>query len=353
MRLAIVGLGQIAELVIPPYLARDEFEIVAICDRRQTRLDRWSALLPGVLATTELDEMLRSDADVVDILVPTPLHGGIAVRVLDAGFHVQVQKPIARSLEDCDRMLVAARRTGAVLRVLEDYLFFPPMVRLRDVVRSGDIGDPVGLHMKIVATGRGGWEVPMSSMAWQFEQALDGRGMLVFDHGWHQLALAEAMFGPVARIFAWVGDTRPAPDIAPQILLDAPSTLVWEHKNGVRGVLDITLAPDMYFRSDFYTGDERVEVTGSRGYVRCNRISACGVQEPSVVVYAEGETRSFHALDDTLPAGFEGSTAHAVDVFTGWATPVMGVYEARSVLAALEAAVMSATTGTVVVVSDG
>ena len=147
-----------------------------------------------------------------------------------------------------------------------------------------------------------------------------------------------------------MGGTRPAPEIAPQILLDAPSTLVWEHETGVRGVLDITFAPDMYFRSDFYTGDERVEVTGSRGYVRCNRISACGVQEPSIVVYAEGETRSLHALDDTLPAGFEGSAAHAVDVFTGGATPVMGVDEARSVLAALEAAVTSAATGAVVAV---
>ena len=193
----------------------------------------------------------------------------------------------------------------------------------------------------------------MSSMVWQFEQALDGRGMLVFDHGWHQLALAQSLFGPVARIFAWIGATQPAPDLAPQITLDAPSTLVWEHTNGVRGVLDITLAPDMYFRSDFYTGDERVEVTGSRGYVRCNRISAGGIQEPSVVAYSEGETTSYHALGDTLPAGFRASAAHAVDVFTQQESPVMGVERARSVLAALEAAIESADTGTVVPVSGG
>ena len=125
------------------------------------------------------------------------------------------------------------------------------------MVGSGEIGDPVGIHMKIVATGRGGWDIPMSSMAWQFEQALDGRGMLVFDHGWHQLALAQSLFGPVTRIFAWVGGTQPAPELAPQILLDAPSTLVWEHANGIRGVWDVTLAVDMHLRSDYYTNDER------------------------------------------------------------------------------------------------
>jgi len=96
------------------------------------------------------------------------------------------------------------------------------------------------------------------------------------------------------EIFGWVGAT----EIVPGIVLDAPSTLVWEHENGVRAVLDITFAPDMYFRSDYYTGDERVEVTGRSGFVRLNRISARGIQEPSVEVYREGEIRGYHALPD-------------------------------------------------------
>jgi predicted dehydrogenase len=136
--------------------------------------------------------------------------------------------------------------------------------------------------------------------------------------------------------------------VAPHITLDAPSTLVWEHENGVRGVMEVTLAPDTYFRSDYYTCDERVEVTGARGYVRCNRVSACGIQEPSVVVYREGEMRGYHALDDTPPAAFRASTAHAVDVFTKGADPVMSAKAARNVLAALEAAIESSRAGTTV-----
>ena len=47
----------------------------------------------------------------VDVLVPTPAHGEVVCRVLEAGRHVQVQKPLARSLEDADRMLAAAAAT--------------------------------------------------------------------------------------------------------------------------------------------------------------------------------------------------------------------------------------------------
>jgi predicted dehydrogenase len=346
IRLGVVGLGQISELVLPTYAAHADVEVVGLCDLNQARQERWGRVFPNALCTSDISELLRTRADVIDVLVPTPAHGAVVTQVLDAGFHAQVQKPIARSLTDADAMLAAAARTGATLRVLEDYLFYPPLVQLHDIVQSGELGAPTGVHMKIVNTGRGGWDIPESSFRWQFEQARDGRGMLVFDHGWHQLAIAYWLFGPIRRIFGWIGSTQVAPDIAPEITLDAPSTLVWEHNNGVRGVLDITLAPDTYFRSDYYTCDERVEVTAGRGFVRCNRVSAYGIQEPSVVVYSEGETRGYHALADNPPDAFAASTQNFVDVFTGRdQLPVMNGETARAVLEVLLTALDSARTG--------
>ena len=340
-----MGLGQIAELVLPAYLARDDVDVVAACDHDADRLARWRPDLPDATLTTEIAAVLAAAPDVVDVLVPTPLHATVALPIIEAGFAVQLQKPIARSLEDCLRLTHAARANGTMLRVLEDYVYFPPLVRLRDVVRAGELGEPVGLHMKIVSTGRGGWDVLPQSYVWQFEQTRDGRGMLVFDHGWHQLAVASWLFGPIRRIFAWLGET----EIVPGIVMDAPSTLIWEHENGVRALLDISFAIDMYFRSSHYTGDERIEVTGKRGYVRTNRISAQGVQEPAVLLYRDGETREFHDLDDRPPDAFRASTAHALDFYRGVVTDaVMGADESMHVLTALVAALESHRLGHVV-----
>ena len=342
IRIAVVGLGQIAELVVPTYLERDDVVVVGICDRDISQLDRWRARCPDARATASLDELLTIDADVVDVLVPTPLHAEVVEQVFSAGYHVQVQKPLARDLAGAQRMLAARDAAGATLRVLEDYLFFPPLLKMRDIIAEGEIGDPLSVHMKIVANGRGGWDLPERSMRWQFEQMRDGRGMLVFDHGWHQLAVASWLFGPIGRIFAWLGET----EIVPGVVMDAPSTLIWEHVNGVRAVLDITFAIDMYFRSSHYTGDERIEVTGSRGYVRTNRISAQGVQEPAVVLYRDGETRAFHDLDDRPPDAFRASTAHALAFYRGEVDkPVMGADDSLHVLTALLAALESSATG--------
>ncbi len=342
LRLGVVGLGQISELVLPAYLRRRDVEIVGLCDPDAGRLRRWAGALPEAVATARLGELLASGPDVIDVLVPTPLHGDVVTEVLEAGVHVQVQKPIARDLAAARRMLEAAEAGGLVLGVLEDYRCYPPLVRLKEIVDSGEIGAPAGAHLKIVANGRGGWEVPPSSYRWQFEQALDGRGMLVFDHGWHQLAIATWLFGRVQRVFGWVGRT----EVVPGIVLDAPSTLVWEHENGVRVVLEIVFAPDMYFRSDYYTGDERVEVTGTRGFVRCNRISARGIQEPSVVVYRDGEIRAAHALADDPPDAFDAMAARSVAYFTGdRPDQVMDGREAEHVLAALLAGLASSDRG--------
>jgi predicted dehydrogenase len=346
VRVAIVGLGQVSELCLPAYVGRDDAQVVGLCDHNPARLARWHEVFADATTTTDLEELLRIDADVVDVLVPTPAHGDVVCAALDAGFHVQVQKPLARSLEDADEMLTRARERGAMLRVLEDYLFYPPLTTLRDVVASGDIGAPLGVHMKIVASGRGGWEVDAASYEWQWVQAKDGRGMLTFDHGWHQLAVAHWLFGPVRRVFGWVRQSQLFPDVAPEIVLDAPATVVWEHTNDVRGVLDVIAAPDMYFRSDYYTCDERVEVTGTLGYVRCNRISAHGVQEPAVVVYRNGETRAYHALADRPPDAFRAQADNGIGFLRGeHQEALLNGDDARQILAALLTALASSARG--------
>jgi predicted dehydrogenase len=339
VRLAVVGLGQISELMLPAYAANDDFVVVGLCDRNPARVARWAPEFPAAVATTDLDQVLATGPDVVDILVPTPLHADVVTDVVRRGFHVQVQKPISRDLEGADRMIAAVDEAGATLNVLEDYRCYPPVVQLGEVVHGGEIGEPVGCHMKIVATGLGGWEVLPESYEWQFEQQQDGRGMMVFDHGWHQLALALWLFGPVRRVFAWIGETVIVPDL---IVMDAPTTLVWEHESGVRTVVDITFAVDTFFHSTHYGGDERIEVTCSKGFVRCNRISAFGIQEPSVEVYRDGEVRAFHALADRPPDAFAAMAARSADFYLGRAAaPLMDGPAARDILRVLLAALES------------
>ena len=87
-------------------------------------------------------------------------------------------------------------------------------------------------------------------------------------------------------------------------------------------------------------------MTGARGSVRCNRISAAGKQEPSLEVYKDGEVRAFHTIADRGDAGFIASTQHMVDVMGGATKDVvMDGAMSRAVLNALLAALDSSNAG--------
>lgn len=350
-RVGIVGLGRIFDLTIRGHRDNPDTEVIALCDRSEERIDQRGAEWPDAQLFTDYSAFLGTDLDVVEVLVPTPAHCEVVIQALETGRHVNVQKPIANSLEEADRMLAAARASGAYLRVMENFIHYEPLRVLKQVVESGEIGEPAGFHMKMVATGVGGWEVPWEAWEWQFDQALKGRGILVFDDGWHKFSVARWLFGPVAEVMAWIGATEVVPGM---IVIDAPSTIMWTHENGVRGVFDITFAPDMRMKSDYYTNDERFEVTGRKGFVRVNRCTSLGIQQPSVEVYHDGELRAYHALEDDWGASFDTQARefYRFAVHGGEEAKWNGD-EAREVLEFIEAAYESSAKNAPVLLSTG
>ena len=308
VRCAFVGLGRIYDLNVQAYLENPDADVVALVDPDPERRAQRQADWPDASTFGSVAELAAAgiEIDAVEALLPIPLHVDGVIELLDHGWHVNLQKPMCNTLADAQRMVDTATANDRVLRVMENYLFYEPLVRLHETVESGAIGDVVGYHLKMVGSGRGGWDVPMSSYEWQFRQMQRGRGILVFDDGWHKLSTALWLFGPVREVRAWIGAT----EVVPGVAVDAPTTIAWEHDSGVRGVWDITLAPDLYLRSDYYTNDERWEVTGRCGYARVNRCTGRGVQQPSLEVYVDGEMRASHALDDDWGSSFRDSGRH-------------------------------------------
>lgn len=346
VRAAFVGLGRIYDLNMRAYVDNPDVEVVALVDPSEERREQRQRDWPEARTFASAADLASSglEVDAVEGLLPIPLHTEEVVELLGYGWHVNLQKPMCNDLADAHTMIDAAAANGRLLRVMENYLFYEPLQKLKATIESGELGEVSGYHMKMVGSGRGGWDVPASSYEWQARQMRSGRGILVFDDGWHKLATALWLFGPITEVRAWVGRT----EVAPGFDIDAPTTIVWEHENGIRGVWDITLAIDMYLRSDYYTNDERWEVTGRHGYARVNRCTGRGIQQPSLEVYADGEMRSYHALDDDWASSFRDSGRHWLRwLHTGEGPMLWSAEEAVNVLRfALAAYASSAAGGT-------
>ena len=215
VRAAFIGLGRIYDLNVRAYTGNPDVEVVALVDPSEERRAQRQADWPAARAFASAAALASSgiQVDAAEVLLPAPLHADGVIEMLGFGWHVNMQKPMCNDLSEAQRMLDAAKADGRILRVMENYLFYEPLRKLKAAVESGEIGEVCGFHMKMTGTGLGCWDVPVSSFEWQFEQMRRGRGILVFDDGWHKLATALWLFGPVREVRAWIGNTAVGPGV--------------------------------------------------------------------------------------------------------------------------------------------
>src|ERR1700683_3648932 len=207
VRAAFVGLGRIYDLNVRAYLDNPDVEVVALVDPSEERRGQRHPDWPDARTFASTAELSASGAEVdaVEALLPVPLHVEGVIELLNNGWHVNLQKTMCNDLESAQMMLKAPEANDSARRVMENYIFYEPLRKLKETVASGELGEVSGYHMKMVGSGRGGWDVPTSSYEWQVKQMRSGRGILVFDDGWHKLATAIWLFGPIREVRAWVG----------------------------------------------------------------------------------------------------------------------------------------------------
>jgi predicted dehydrogenase len=142
VRIGVVGLGYWG-----PNLARNFDRIPSadlrwICDGRPESRERFAIQFPDARVASDIDELLDDpELEAVAITTPVPTHAELALRVIAAGKHVFVEKPLAQSLEDAERVQQAAEETGVTLMVGHLLEYHPGLEKLKAIADSGDLGD--------------------------------------------------------------------------------------------------------------------------------------------------------------------------------------------------------------------
>lgn len=330
LRVGFVGLGRIFDLHVLGYRDEAEIEIAALCAPDPELLAQRGAEIPGATRRHRLEEVLAEGLDVVEILSPHRFHAEQAIAAMESGAHVSVQKPMALSLEEADRVIAVAGATRRHLRVYENYVFYPPLVKARELLLDGAIGRPLHFRMRTLAGNpRYGWPVREGTWRWRADLFRERQlGRLTFDDGHHKMAVALWLFGEVRDVFARIEETPTA-----RGPIDAPASITWRHVDPpVHGVWDVIYAPEMRIDSRYYALDERFEITGETGVIEVTRAAGTMVQGPSLVMYRDGVATEFHGLESDWSASFREATKHFVRVVRQGGAPSLGGEEGRRVL---------------------
>lgn len=193
IRVGLVGAGYVASRHLIALRDLPFVELVGICD---VDAKKASALaqqfnIPGVFSS--LDAMGEARPQVIHILTPPDSHCALTLQALAMGCHVFVEKPMAETPEECDRMIAFAAQKGLTLSVNHSVRFEPPVLEALDIVGKGLCGDVLNVSYfrgSDYPAYRGG---PRSAVYRQ--------GSYPFrDLGVHALYLLEAFMGPIRSL---------------------------------------------------------------------------------------------------------------------------------------------------------
>ena len=142
MRVGLIGYGAWGRYHASALRRVDGVTLAAVLCSGAAAAVAARADLPGVTVERSLDALLAHDLDAVDIVVPNHLHADLAVAVLRAGRHVLLEKPLATTIEDCERIIAVSRASGRLVSVMHEMRASPQWGRIRHEIEAGAIGRP-------------------------------------------------------------------------------------------------------------------------------------------------------------------------------------------------------------------
>ena len=350
VRVGVVGVGALAqEAHLPSYGRRQDVEVVAFADPEVARVQAAAEKFakehskPVPIVYASIDDMIAaqgSNLDAVSICTPNVWHVPLALKALDAGYHVLLEKPMATKVEEARQLAERVKATGKVLMVGMSHRYREDVEALKRFIDSGELGDIYYAKTRILRR-RG------TPKGWFTDMSTSGGGPLM-DIGVHALDLTWWLLGQpepsrvsgylhqgigndgVSFIHTWTAKSAPNQDNAIYDTEDFASAMV-RFASGTALQLEVSWS---------LNGPEddalKVEIFGSRG----------GVSLDPLRIFST----SHHVLTQTsLPVGmgpfFKRELDHFIDCVKAGETPISDVQQGLEVVRMLEGIATSSAHG--------
>ena len=254
VRVGIVGIGNIGtahtNLIFSGGV--DGLLLTALCDISEERKDYCKINYPDVSFFGDYEEMVNSGKiDAVIIATPHKFHAEMAIKALNAGLHVLVEKPVDVTVTKAKELNAVAKKSGKVFAIMFNQRTNPLFVKAREIVKSGELGEIKRTNWIITNWYRN--QKYYDSAVWRATWSGEGGGVLI-NQAPHNLDLWQWICGMPDEITAFC-------DIAKyhNIEVEDDVTIFARYKNGATGTFITTTGE--------YPGTNRFEISGDKGKI--------------------------------------------------------------------------------------
>jgi myo-inositol 2-dehydrogenase / D-chiro-inositol 1-dehydrogenase len=339
VRVGLVGSGFISAIHFDAFRSVAGAVVVGVASPSPGRAERFATERNIPFHATDYRSLFdRKDVDLVVLGLPNDLHCAATVLAAEAGKHVVVEKPMAPSLAECDKMIAACERAGVILGYAEELCFAPKYVRMKQLADEGAVGK---VHLIKQSEKHDG-----PHTAWFYDTERSGGGV-TFDMGCHAI-----------EFFRWFlgrsGGKRDVRGVYAQLNThvhhektngDDEALLIVDFDGGAVG-----LAEESWTKPGGM--DDRAEVFGADGQIYADLLYGNALRSYSrsgygYAVEKAGDTRgwSFPVFQEIENYGFPQEMKHFADCVRESRTPTETGHDGRAVVEAVHAAYASAGQG--------
>lgn len=195
IKFAVVGLGNIGPRHLAVIDAEQEAELVAICDIDKSKVEKYADLYYGVATYTDYGKMIEeTDADIISICTPHGIHAEMAIAAANAKKNILVEKPMAISTIDAERMIKAASDNKVKLVVVKQNRYNVPVALTKKALEENKLGRIFMIQCNVLWNRYEGY---YSDSTWKGKKALEGGSL--YTQASHFIDLLIWWFGDVVK----------------------------------------------------------------------------------------------------------------------------------------------------------
>jgi len=327
---AVVGAGVWAENHRIGWQARNDAKIACVVRSKESSAEEtakrwgvpsWSGNYKEVIA--------RPDIDIVDILLPHDMHADVACEALALGKHVVMEKPVATTVKDAQRIADAAKKADRKIMISENWIYATVIQKAKAAIERGDIGTPYMVRAFMDMDVRAGY-----IGHWRYDFKRMGGGAALLDSGIHAVSACRYLLGEITEVVA-IHQSNFFKEIAP---LEDTSVMMCKFASGATGTITVSWTAQ---RERPYTG---FLILGSMGTIEFD------THERQFFVSRDGKRSE--ETDLKASRGFVEQMAHFIDCVKNNESPITTPEEQIGSLKVVLAAYRSDKEGRFVKTSD-
>lgn len=232
LKWGVVGCGDIVRRRVAPALSSlPGCEIAAVARRNPEALEECRDTLQAERGFADWRALMADDAiDAVYIATPVDHHCAQVLRALEHGKHVLCEKPLGMDAAECRRMLAASRKGSAALGVAYYRHYYPTVLRLKEIIASGEIGDVMSMTLTACETFLPEARHPRR---WILDKSRAGGGSLM-DFGCHRIEVLLHLLGHETAAGGVGGNVYADHDV------EDTATVAVRFQSGATGVVSVT-----------------------------------------------------------------------------------------------------------------